>query len=152
MMSRSRASLAATVLVPAVLTAAPARAGGPLQPPDGAIAGFRIHYRIPPVLSAGRCLRVACWSLSHDDVAVRIELWNDGADPNRDPVLAWQFDLDVTRIEDITLCPGPRVVGRIVAAPIKKLSIECSAEVVDDSNGQTISTLPLSGPPKRKKR
>jgi hypothetical protein len=145
------------VPVAAVFCAVPVIAGGPTQPPDGQFAGFATRYRIPPVLvsdAAGQCLRVLCWSLSHDDVQVRAELWTTGTDPDRDPFEAGDFVLDVASINGATLCHSGTnsAFGRIVAQPIKKLAIECTAEIVSNSTFQTLSSVPLLTPPKKRKR
>jgi hypothetical protein len=155
MTCRFRAPLAATALAAAIFFAGPVHAGGPTQPPDG---GFTTVYRIPPVLisdgSAGQCLRVLCWSLSHDDVDARAELWTAGTDPSRDPFEAGNFVLDVASIGGVTLCHAgvSSAFGRIVVEPIKKLAIECTAEIVSNSTFQTISSVPLTTAPKKRKK
>jgi hypothetical protein len=145
-------------LFAAVVVAAPARAGGPLQPPDGPFAGFTTHYRIPPVSldnisNPGRCLRWSCWSLGpegHGEVTAGIELWDSGTDPNRAPTHQVSFYLySATYISSGSVCitgTSQPVVGRIVAEPVKKLKLECTAEVVDRDTAQPLATLPLLGP------
>jgi hypothetical protein len=158
MSPRPPLSLAAAALVAAVLSAQPAHAGGPTQPPDGAFAGFATYYRIPPVVisdgSAAQCLRVLCWSLTHDGVDVGIELWTAGPDPGRDPFETGSLVLDVASIDSATLCHAgtSSAFGRILAEPIKKLAIECTAEIVSNSSFQTISSVPLVSTPPRKKK
>jgi hypothetical protein len=159
MSARSRNSLAVVALAAALVAAGPVEAGGPLQPPDVGLLGFDIRYRIPPFFldttNPGQCLRVTCWSPSHDDVAVNFELWDAGTDPNRAAIFGAGVFLDFTNVAAVNLCPPSRshpAVGRITASPIKKLSLECSAETVDPASLRTISTLPLVVPPKKKKK
>jgi hypothetical protein len=146
------------VPVAAVFCAVPVLAGGPTQPPDGSFAGYATRYRIPPVLvsdTVGQCLRVQCWSLTHDGVDVGVELWTTGPDPARAPFETGSFVLDVANIDGATLCHAGinSAFGRIVAEPIKKLAIECTAEIVTNPGFQTISSVPLvSSPPRKKKK
>jgi hypothetical protein len=155
MESRSSVSLAAVSLVAALVAAGPVRAEGPLQAPD---PDFDVHYRIPPFFldttNPGQCLRVICWSASHD-VSVNFELWQEGPDPNRAPIFGAGFALDATNVARAELCPSNRAhpaVGRITASRIKKLSLECSAELYDPASSRTLSTLQLVTPAKKKKR
>ena len=75
---RTLAWLAALALL---VAAGPARAGGPTQPPDGWLSGFKKQYTIPPFhlqgFLNGQCLRILCWSPSHA-VRIGIEVWTAG--------------------------------------------------------------------------
>jgi hypothetical protein len=85
---------------------------------------------------------------------VGIEVWTDGNDPNRVAAEKGVQNLDsVADLESSLLCPlGQNVViGRILASPVKKLNLQCSAEVTD-SGGQMVSALPLLSPSKKKKK
>jgi hypothetical protein len=156
MSARPRISLAGVVLVAAVFAAAPVRAEGPLQAPN---PDFSVYYRIPPFFldtaHSTQCLRVICWSPTHDDVSVNFQLWDAGPDPDRAPIFGAGFALGLTNVGTVNLCPGNRAhpaVGRILAEAIKKLVIECSAEIIDPVTAQTLSTHALAVPPRKKKR
>jgi hypothetical protein len=160
MISAVRVCVAVTALIATLVTAGTSSAGGPLQPPDGPFAGFATHYRIPPTLlenvQGGQCLRVLCWTLSHDGITVGMELWDNGTDPNRAPSITGIRVLNLTGINGAVLCPtlgaASLVAGRITASPIKKLNLECTAELIKPSSTETVAPLPLVSPPKKKKR
>jgi hypothetical protein len=150
MTPRSCASLALAVLALAGLAAAPVRAGGPLEPPDGGFHGFRTVYLIPPTFldssGKGECLRVMCWSSSHDGVRLGVQLWNEGNDPHRAPSASGSLMLDpMSDLDATTLCPhGAQAhVGRVMAAPRRKLKVECAAELTSHPKGDTLAVVPL---------
>jgi hypothetical protein len=155
---RSRTSLGAALLA-ALLVTGPARAGGPYRPPDGQLTGFTTHYRIPSTFlkysDPGQCLLVHCFNpTEHDAVSIGIEIWDNGLDPDRDPIQSTVLHLDRSGGNLYNFCtPGSHLVtGRIVAAPIKKLTIECAAEIIDFLTQRTVSSLPLVPAAKKKKR
>jgi hypothetical protein len=97
---------------------------------------------------------VICWSASHD-VSVNFALWDDGPDPGRAPIFGGGAALSATNVARAELCPSNRAhpaVGRITAERIKKLSLECSAELYDPASSRTLTTLPLVTPAKKKKK
>lgn len=148
--SRRATSLLACALW---LAAAPAGAGGPLQPPDGVgnpsggdYTGYSPRFLVPGILdSATQETRVTCFNASAAPATVVYQAYLTGGDASRPPVGDDQDLIAPTETAVVSNLTGtaPSIgIGRILVSDART-PVLCEARVIDSASGDTIAVLSL---------
>jgi hypothetical protein len=142
---------AAVVLALLLGLAAPARAGGPGQPPDGAYSSYRVAYFLGRTFqNAGFGTIVTCTNVGSSDVRVLYQVWDQGTDPSRAPLFEETFLVPAGSANESGSDGDPDLaVGRISLSD-PRAAVFCSAllQNLDTDEFTSVPLLRVGKPPK----
>jgi hypothetical protein len=133
--------------------AAPASAGGPLEPPDGAgnpsgadYTGYAPRFLVTGLVDdPAQRTHVTCFNASSATVSIAYQAYFTGADPSRPPVgddVDPAAPTETVVVSNLTGDAPAIGIGRILVSDARA-PVLCEARVVSAATGDTIAVLSL---------